>query len=150
VVVANEGGSSDLGDAAQSDPEVRVTQVLAVAARTRLADFVTAAPGILDVEEARRRLDEVRSAQVFAEDAQDRFYVHKGLLTQAEAERRADGRRAGRPHGKQPPPYLLRRDLDPAEPQASLGEVARAVATVLIPAAAGVVGGALARRFRPR
>ena len=140
-----------LGTDDESDPEVRVTRVLAAAARNRLAEYVSGSRELLDVEEARRRLDEVRSAQVFAEDAQDRCYVHKGLLSQAEAEERATARRAPVRRDQVVQSLPVRRDTSPAEPPAlSPGELARAVAAVLLPAAVGFAGAALARRFGAR
>jgi hypothetical protein len=88
-------------EAVRRDPEVQQAWKIAEVARARLLDSV----GVGDAEalaEAQRMLDALRKATVLAADAEDRARVHVGLLSQAEADRRAAERhtppngRAGR------------------------------------------------------
>lgn len=84
---------SDLGDAIEHDPEVRQARRIADAARTRLVACVTDYRDVIDLAEAQRMLDAFRNALAHTEEAEDQVLVHHGLLTQAEAGRRAARRR---------------------------------------------------------
>lgn len=83
---------SDLGDAIGRDPEVRQARLIAEAARTRLLACVSDPESGIDLAEARGMLDALGNARVLAADAEDRVLLHRGLLTPAEAERRATAR----------------------------------------------------------
>jgi hypothetical protein len=78
------------------DPEVRQARKIADAARSRLVGCVAGPQEVVDLAETQRMLDKLREAQALAEDAEDRVLVHRGLLTPAEAERRAAAK-PGRP-----------------------------------------------------
>ena len=89
-------------EAVRRDPEVQQAWKIAEVARARLLECVD----VGDTEtlaEAQRMLDALQKATVLAADAEDRARVHLGLLTQAEADRRATERhpppdgRASRP-----------------------------------------------------
>lgn len=84
---------SDLGDTIAGDAEVRQTRMIAHAARTRLLACLATSEGAVDVTEAQGMLDALGNAQMLTEDAEDRVLMHHGLLTSAEAERRAACRR---------------------------------------------------------
>jgi hypothetical protein len=130
---------SDLGDAITHDPEVRQARRIADAARTRLVACMTGSEDVIDPAEAQRMLDAFRSAQAHAEEAEDRVLVHRGLLTSAEAGRRAAGRR----------PVISRASAARAAGRVRAGRrvsVGRRVAGVLALVVAGVVGVALGRR----
>jgi hypothetical protein len=140
------------------DPEVRQARKIADAARSRLVGCV-AGPEV-DVEETQRMLDKLREAQALAEDAEDRVLVHRGLLTPAEAERRAAARRpagaaGSAQRGAQEPTGVAvsarTRGLADRLPTVS-PETRRLAASVvlhaLIPAAAGFAGAAIGRRRR--
>ena len=78
-------------EAVRSDPEVQQAWKIAEVARARLLECVD----VGDAEalaEAQRMLDALRKATVLAADAEDRARVHVGLLSQAEADRRATER----------------------------------------------------------
>jgi hypothetical protein len=100
--VLTAGGAlvSDLGDAIARDPEVRQARMIADAARTRLLACMTSSDGVVDLAEAQGMLDALRNARALAEDAEDRVLAHRGLLTSAEAERRAAHRRPAAPVGR--------------------------------------------------
>src|SRR5690349_24842460 len=91
IPVLRAGGAlvSDLGDAMEHDPEVRRARRIADAARSRLVACMTDSQDVIDVAEAQRMLDAFRNALAHAEEAEDQVLVHRGLLTQAEAGRRA-------------------------------------------------------------
>ena len=81
----------DQEEAIRRDPEVQQAWKIAEVARARLLECVD----VGDTEtlaEAQRMLDALRKATVLAADAEDRARVHVGLLTQAEADRRATAR----------------------------------------------------------
>ena len=81
----------DQEEAVRRDPEVEQARKIADVARARLLECVD----VGDAEtlaEAQQMLDALRKATVLAADAEDRARVHAGLLTQAEANRRADER----------------------------------------------------------
>ena len=78
-------------EAVRRDPEVQQARKIADVARARLLECVD----VGDAEtlaEAQQMLDALRKATVLAADAEDRARVHVGLITQAEADRRADER----------------------------------------------------------
>jgi hypothetical protein len=81
----------DQEEAVRHDPEVQQAWKIAEVARARLLECVD----VGDAEtlaEAQRMLDALRKATVLAADAEDRARVHVGLLSQAEADRRATAR----------------------------------------------------------
>jgi hypothetical protein len=143
---------SDLGDAIAHDPEVRQARRIADAARTRLVACMTGAQDVIDPAEAQRMLDAFRNAHAHAEEAEDRVLVHRGLLTSAEAGRRAalrpvisrtNGVRAnavqnGGPH--------VGRSRAGGSRGGRRARVARVIAGVLGLVVAGVVAVALGRR----
>jgi hypothetical protein len=78
-------------EAVRRDPEVQQAWKIAEVARARLLENVD----VGDAEalaEAQRMLDALRKATNLAADAEDRARVHVGLLSQAEADRRATER----------------------------------------------------------
>ena len=78
-------------EAVRRDPEVQQAWKIAEVARARLLESVD----VGDAEalaEAQRMLDALRKATDLAADAEDRARVHVGLLSQAEADRRATER----------------------------------------------------------
>ena len=78
-------------EAVRRDPEVQQAWKIAEVARARLLECVD----VGDAEtlaEAQRMLDALQKATVLAADAEDRARVHLGLLTQAQADRRATER----------------------------------------------------------
>jgi hypothetical protein len=78
-------------EAVRRDPEVQQAWKIAEVARARLLECVD----VGDAEtlaEAQRMLDALRKATDLAADAEDRARVHVGLLSQAEADRRATER----------------------------------------------------------
>lgn len=78
-------------EAVRQDPEVQQAWKIAEVARARLLECVDVGDGET-LAEAQRMLDVLRKATVLAADAEDRARVHVGLLTQAEADRRATER----------------------------------------------------------
>ncbi len=148
--------------AVRRDPEVRQARRIADAARSRLVGCVAGPEEVVDLAETQRVLDKLKEAQALAEDAEDRVLVHRGLLTPAEAERRAAARRpaeaAGSAHrGAQEPAGVAvsarsggmvgatacRRCRPPRG-----GSRASVLLHALIPAAAGFAGAAIGRRRR--
>jgi hypothetical protein len=139
---------SDLGDAMEHDPEVRQARRIADAARTRLVACMTDSQDVIDLAEAQRMLDAFRNALAHAEEAEDQVLVHHGLLTQAEAGRRAARRR----------PVTSRADRPARAAQGTAGARRvrrlsvgrRVVAGVLVAVAVAAVGVAVARLFGVR
>jgi hypothetical protein len=78
-------------EAVRRDPEVQQAWKIAEVARARLLECVDVGDGET-LAEAQRMLDVLRKATVLAADAEDRARVQVGLLTQAEADRRATER----------------------------------------------------------
>ena len=160
------------------DPEVRQARKIADAARSRLVGCVAGPQEVVDLAETQRMLDKLRQAQTLAEDAEDRVLVHRGLLTPAEAERRAAARRPAAPSASAL--QALQRAQDPAGvagparaggivahcaeagsralqfkpgrmpalPPAARRVAANVLVHALIPAAAGFAGAAIGRRHR--
>jgi hypothetical protein len=144
VLTAESALVSDLGDAIARDPEVRQARMIADAARTRLLACMTSSEGGIDLVEAQGMLDALRNASALAEDAEDRVLMHRGLLTSAEAERRAARRRPAVAPGLAPvagpAPGLAPR------PRPSLRVIAGAIGLAVL----GAAGVLLARRARVR
>ncbi len=147
---------NDLGDAIARDPEVRQAQTIAEVARTRLAACVSSPGDGMDLTEAQQMLDALLSARVLAGDAEDRVLLHRGLLTSAEADKRAAGRRPSSTRGETPA-----RGGAPAQAVAPARAVAarrpgggvstaRVIAGALALLVLGVVGATLAQRFGVR
>jgi hypothetical protein len=143
--------------AVRRDPEVRQARRIADAARSRLVGCVAGSQEVVDLAETQRALDKLKEAQALAEDA---VLVHRGLLTPAEAERRAAARRsagatgsaqrsAQEPAGVAVSAYsrVLARRL-PAVPPAARRLAVSVILHVLVPAAAGFAGAAIGRRRR--
>jgi hypothetical protein len=98
----------DQEEAVRRDPEVQQAWKIAEVARARLLECVDAG----DTEtlaEAQQMLDALRKATVLAADAEDRARVHLGLLTQAEADRRATARHTSPGEGTSDPETMPRR-----------------------------------------
>ena len=145
--------------AVRRDPEVRQARRIADAARSRLVGCVAGSQEVVDLAETQRALDKLKEAQALAEDAEDRVLVHRGLLTPAEAERRAAARRpagaAGSARGAQEPTGVAvsagSRGLAgrlPTVPPNARRLAASVILHALIPAAAGFAGAAIGRRHR--
>ena len=142
------------------DPEVRQARRIADAARSRLLACVAGPQEVVDLVQTQRMLDKLREAQALAEDAEDRVLVHRGLLTPAEAERRAAARRpvgvaGSAPRSAQEPTGVAvsarSRGLGgrlPTVPPAARRLAASVIMHALIPAAAGFAGAAIGRRRR--
>ena len=147
------------------DPEVRQARRIADAARSRLVGCVAGPQEVVDLAETQRMLDKLKEAQALAEDAEDRVLVHRGLLTPAEAERRAAARRpagaAGPDRGAQEPTGVAVSARSggmaavagmahrlPAVPPGARRLACSVLLHALIPAAAGFAGAAIGRRRR--
>jgi hypothetical protein len=156
--VLTAGGTlvNDLGDAIARDPEVRQAQTIAEAARTRLVACVSSPGDGMDLTEAQQMLNALRDARVLAGDAEDRVLVHRGLLTSAEADKRAAERRPFAAPGEAPARGVTpARGAVPARAVAArrpTGGVsaARVIAGALALVLLGVVGATLAQRFGVR
>ena len=145
--------------AVRRDPEVRQARRIADAARSRLVGCVAGPEEIVDLAETQRVLDKLKEAQALAEDAEDGVLVHRGLLTPAEAERRAAARRpagaAGSAHGAQEPTGVAVSARSgglagrlPTVPPAARRLAVSVILHALIPAAAGFAGAEIGRRRR--
>jgi hypothetical protein len=154
-------------DPLQSDPEVRQARSTAQAARSRLAACVVG-PHV-DLAEAQRMLDALRRAEALTADTEDRVLVRHGLLTPADADRRAAARRPA-PGAASAAPAADAADAAPSSGGAlvipfrtvwlpvpvpvlpalppNARRTAVRAARVLLPVAAGLAGAALARRLR--
>jgi hypothetical protein len=141
---------NDLGDVIARDPEVRQAQTIAEAARTRLLACVSSPGDGMDLSEAQQMLDALRNARVLAGDAEDRVLLHRGLLTSAEADKRAAGRRpfATRRGGpaRAGPPARAVAARRPSGGASAVRVIAGALALLVL----GVVGATLAQRFGVR
>jgi hypothetical protein len=166
------GGPDDL---VRQDAEVRQARKIADAARSRLLTCIAGPEDVVDMVQTQRIFDMLWEAQALVEDAEDRVLVHWGLLTPAEAERRAAARRpaapsasalqalqrAQDPAGAAGPAGIVARCAEagtralqfkpgrmPALPPAARRAAANVIIHALIPAAAGFAGAAIARRRR--
>jgi hypothetical protein len=164
------GGPDDL---VRQDPEVRQARKIADAARSRLLTCIAGPEDVVDMVQTQRFFDMLWEAQELVEDAEDRVLVHRGLLTPAEAERRAAGRRPAAPNlsalqrGQDPPgaagparaagivarcaeagtrALQFKSGRMPALPPAARRAAANVIIHALIPAAAGFAGAAIAKR----
>ena len=135
---------NDLGDAIARDPEVREARTIAAAALTRLVSCVSHQEDGIDLVEAQQMLDALRNAQELAGDAEDRVLVHRGLLTSAEANKRAAGRRPAATQREAPA-----RTGTARRPGRRMS-VARVIAGALALAVLGAAGATLAQRFGVR
>jgi hypothetical protein len=173
AVLLSDGGLMGVpDDADQLDPEVLQTRAIFDAARAGLLASVSGSQDAIDLAEAQRLLDALTVARILAEDAEDRVLEQRGLLTAAEAARRAVTRRSGAgrpavhrmadsPDSPDSPyspysPYSVGDEagvirLPPGRAAAPLAPARGAASVVLravLPAAAALAGAALARRFR--
>jgi hypothetical protein len=166
------GGPDDL---VRQDAEVRQARKIADAARSRLLTCIAGPEDVVDMVQTQRFFDMLWEAQELVEDAEDRVLVHRGLLTPAEAERRAAGRRPAAPNisallalqraqdpaGAAGPAGIVARCAEagtralqfkpgrmPALPPAARRAAASVIIHALIPAAAGFAGAAIAKRRR--
>ena len=130
----------DLGDDITEDPEVRQAQMIAEAARTRLVACVSRPEEAIDLAEAQGMLDALKNARAFAGDAEDRVLLHRGLLTSAEADKRAAKRRLFIARSGESARPASRRDQSVRHLRAS-----RVIASALALALLGVAGAILAR-----
>jgi hypothetical protein len=145
VLRAENALKLDLGDAIEHDPEVRRARRVAEAARTRLVACVTGSQDGIDPTEAQRMLDAFRNAMAHAEEAEDQVLVHRGLLTSAEAARRAGRRRPVTFRADRPARAAPSFEDQARARRVRRGTAARGIAGTLALAAAGFVGVALAR-----
>ena len=160
MLLAENDLSRPPDDAVLRDPEVRQARKIADAARSALLACVAGPQEVVDLVQAQRMLDKLKEAQALAEDAEDRVLVHRGLLTPAEAERRAAARRpagaagAAQRGGQEPAGVAVSarsRGLAgrlPTVSPATRRLAASVILHALIPAAAGFAGAAIGRRRR--
>lgn len=143
-------------DSVQLDPEVLQTRAIFDAARSGLLECVSGSQEMIDLAEAQRLLDALKTARTLAAEAEDRVLMHRSLLTAAEVERRAAARcpvgwRGSDQAGDHPRACAIR----PRSVRApALSAASRGAATVLVravlPAAAALAGASIARRIRQR
>jgi hypothetical protein len=133
----------DLGDAIEQDPDVLQARRIADVARTRLVACMAGSQDVIDLAEAQRMLDAFRNAVSYAEDAEDRVLVHRGLLSNDEAGRRAARRRPVTVRAQRAVPAQGAADERRAR-RTRLGQV---IAGALTLAATAIVGAALGRRL---
>jgi hypothetical protein len=131
-------------EAVRRDPEVQQAWKIAEVARARLLESVD----VGDAEalaEAQRMLDALRKATNLAADAEDRARVHVGLLSQAEADRRATERHT--PPNERPahPGPKSRRSFGPGLALVLEHPALAALLSVVAAAAAWLVARTLAR-----
>jgi hypothetical protein len=146
--------------AVRRDPEVRQARRIADAARSRLVGCVAGPEEVVDLAETQRVLDKLKEAQALAEDAEDGVLVHRGLLTPAEAERRAAARRpagaagSARRGAQEPTGVAVSARSGglagrlPTVPPAARRLAASVILHALIPAAAAFAGAEIGRRRR--
>jgi len=135
-------------EAVRRDPEVEQAWKIAEVARARLLESVD----VGDAEalaEAQRMLDALRKATNLAADAEDRARVHVGLLSQAEADRRATERHT--PPNERPayPDPKSRRSFGHGLPLVLEHPALAALVSLVAVAAAWLVARTLAR-YRKR
>jgi hypothetical protein len=130
-------------EAVRRDPDVQQAWKIAEVARARLLESVD----VGDAEalaEAQRMLDALRKATDLVADAEDRARVHVGLLSQAEADRRATERHTP-PDGRSARPgKTSRRSLGHGIPLVEHPALA-ALLSLVAAAAAWLVARTLAR-----
>ena len=133
-------------EAVRRDPEVEQAWKIAEVARARLLECVD----VGDAEalaEAQRMLDALRKATNLAADAEDRARVHLGLLTQAEADRRATERDTP-PNGHAAHPGTTRRPPGPGLALVPEHPALAALLSLAAAAAAWLAARTLARHRR--
>jgi hypothetical protein len=135
-------------EAVRRDPEVQQAWKIAEVARARLLESVD----VGDAEalaEAQRMLDALRKATDLAADAEDRARVHVGLLSQAEADRRATGRHTPPSDPPAHPETKSRRSFGPGLALVLEHPALAALLSLVAAAAAWLVARTLAR-YRQR
>jgi len=133
-------------EAVRRDPEVQQAWKIAEVARARLLESVD----VGDAEalaEAQRMLDALRKATDLAADAEDRARVHVGLLSQAEADRRATERHMPPDERPAHPGTKSRGSFGPG-PELVLEHPALAVLLSLVAAAAVWLAARTLARYR--
>jgi hypothetical protein len=135
-------------EAVRRDPEVQQAWKIAEVARARLLESVDVGNAEA-LAEAQRMLDALRKATDLAADAEDRARVHVGLLSQAEADRRATERHT--PPDERPvcPGPKSRRSLGPGLTLV-LEHPALAALLSLVSAAAAWLAARILARYRRR
>ena len=131
-------------EAVRRDPEVQQAWKIAEVARSRLLQSVD----VGDAEalaEAQRMLDALRKATNLAADAEDRARVHVGLLSQAEADRRATERHTPPNELPASPGPKSRRSFGPGLTLVLEHPALAALLSVVAAAAAWLVARTLAR-----
>jgi hypothetical protein len=135
-------------DVVRQDPEVRQARKIADAARSRLLTCIAGSEEVVDMVATQRIFDMLGEAQALAEDAEDRVLAHRGLLSPAEAGRRAAARRPAAPRASALPALQFKPGPMPTLPPAARRVAANVIIHALIPAAAGFAGAAIAKRGR--
>jgi hypothetical protein len=142
-------------DVVELDPEVLQARAIFDAARSGLLGSVSGEPEMIDLAEAQRLLDALKTARTLAAEAEDRVLRQRFLLTSAQAKQRAAARRVADATSK--PPEAPEAPDVPENPGARVFRLRsvgppRGAASVLVravlPAAAALAGAALARRLR--
>lgn len=135
-------------EAVRRDPEVQQAWKIAEVARARLLESVDVGdPEALT--EAQRMLDALRKATNLAADAEDRARVHVGLLSQAEADRRATERHTPTEERPAHPDPKSRRSFGPGLALVQEHPALAALLSLVAAAAAWLVARTLAR-YRKR
>jgi hypothetical protein len=154
VLLSDGGLMGGPHDVVQLDPEVLQARAIFDAARSGLLGSVSGEPEMIDLAEAQRLLDALKTARTLAAEAEDRVLRHRFLLTSAEVKQRAAARspaarRAGdatseNPENRESPRARGLRPRSARPPGGATSVLVRAV----LPAAAALAGAALARRLR--
>jgi hypothetical protein len=139
-------------DVVELDPEVLQARAIFDAARSGLLGSVSGEPEMIDLAEAQRLLDALKTARTLAAEAEDRVLRQRFLLTSAQAKQRAAARRVADATSKPPeapdvpenPGARVFRLRSVGPPRGAASVLVRAV----LPAAAALAGAALARRLR--
>jgi hypothetical protein len=133
-------------DVVELDPEVLQARAIFDAARSGLLGSVSGEPEMIDLAEAQRLLDALKTARTLAAEAEDRVLRQRFLLTSAQAKQRAAARRVADATNETPEAPGAR-VLRPRSVRPSRGAASVLIRAVL-PAAAALAGAALARRLR--
>lgn len=136
MLIAGDAVVADRGDAIARDPEVRQARMIAEVARVRLVACMSSPDDGVDLAQAQEMLDALRDAKAFAEDAEDRVLLHRGLLTSVEADKRTAERHR----------VITRSDDLEPRPGGRRCET-RIIASALILALLGAVGAAFVWRW---
>jgi hypothetical protein len=140
----------DLGDAIEQDPDVLQARRIADVARTRLVACMAGSQDVIDLAEAQRMLDAFRNAMSYAEEAEDRVLVHRGLLSNDEAGRRAARRRPVTVRAERAERAVRPAQGAAGERRARRTRLGQVIAGALTLAATAVAGAALGRRLGVR